>query len=1441
MAIDLEKINLKFTASAGNVSKTFSALESRLSSLNKALNGLNTSKVDSISSSLQRMSTAMNGLGANTNADKAIRSLATSLNRMGQIDTASVARAASVMASLGNSMRTFPTIDPTQASSLTSLATSLNAFGRVRSVNGITGISTFATNLREMMTSLESMDAARLSQIAEAIRNLATALNILGRTKVGTAITNLPLLAKEMENLMQSLARAPNISSNVIQMTNALANLASNGSKVGTATSGLNRALNNTHSAGRNGAKGLDIFSRSAKSQHAHIKSLASVIGGLIAKYWILWRAVQMLGNMAGVASNLVEVQNVVDHTFGQMAYKLDDFTKSSIDNFGLSTLAAKQYASRFQSMGMAMGITNNQVAKSADFVSAHMTDEAKALYNTNNSLADMSINLTKLAADYASFYDVSTDEAFEKFQSVMTGQTRPLRAYGLDLTQATLKEFALKNGLDADIESMTQAEKTMLRYQYVMANSSHITSDFARTSDTFHNTLTKLKANFMTLKGTIGTSLMNLFKPIMVVVNNAIVVINQFAKAVGDSLGKILGWRYEVGSGAVEMEDMADYADDTASGLGKAGKAAQELKRQLQGFDELNNLTTNDDNGGGGSGGGGGGLGGAGGASNMAGQWVKEQSLFESDWDTWFKLGRGISEAWTEGLNSIDWDSVYKTFDNFGIGLASFLNGLITPDLFGALGTTIAGSLNSALHFLNSFGTTFDWTNFGNSIATGINSFFSTFDFKLAADTINKWSEGLLDGALAAVEGVDWKQVGNSITKFFSNLKLGNIAKKLSKLAVAIAQGLGTALSSTDWTEVGKQIGEAINGLDLSRIVFNLANLAFQILEALGKALVGIGEENPLAAAIIGIILSIKFANKLSKIGSGILNALGLSIEKSSGATLGAKLFNKINGLTTNYFGANTLTVAVSVVVAWKLGESIGKQLGNEIWSSITDEDMSEYFDNFTWSQFFGEIYEGIKDNVLLDAWNNMWSDFMDHISDWFEPARQAIVNGLRSMPGGELIADALGIDLDLTKEELEKGIADLDKLYKETGNESYKNFADSMRQSLESNYGSDTHTTSGGEHGGSSGKFGGGTFFDNLKAQYQEMSEIWQGKNVDFTIDSAATSPETVQTNYDTRSSFWQNVKSLFTVDSEATGTKTIESNYTTRKGYWKDFISNFKIDSTYTKITDIDTNKQTRENHWKDFIANFKIDSTYTKVPTIDTNMDTRKGHWKDFLANFKIDSTATKIPDIDTNRKTREGHWYGKSVNYSVNTGATPIQAVETANSAYQSKWKDKVANYAISFGVDAAKVNEFINSNVFRKINNTFASIPILKGFNIPYLATGAVVDGATLSVIGENGAEAVMPLERNTEWLGKMAGMIANDIRYGAPSYSGSSYAPANIGSSAGEMSTQEQNELLREEVALLRQIANKELTISEREVFNATRNASNNYYNRTGNSPFVF
>lgn len=114
---------------------------------------------------------------------------------------------------------------------------------------------------------------------------------------------------------------------------------------------------------------------------------------------------------------------------------------KTSIQDFGMSELSVKQYSSRFQAMGVAMGFSQKK-------------------------MADMSIELTKLTADMASFYDVEQSDVARNLQAIFTGETEPLRKYGLDLTQATLKEWALKNGLDANISSMTQAEKTMLQIQ---------------------------------------------------------------------------------------------------------------------------------------------------------------------------------------------------------------------------------------------------------------------------------------------------------------------------------------------------------------------------------------------------------------------------------------------------------------------------------------------------------------------------------------------------------------------------------------------------------------------------------------------------------------------------------------------------------------------------------------------------------------------------------------------------------------------------------------------------------------------------------------------------------------------------------------------------------------------------------------------------------------
>ena len=120
------------------------------------------------------------------------------------------------------------------------------------------------------------------------------------------------------------------------------------------------------------------------------------------------------------------------------------------------------------------------------------------------------------------------------------------------------------------------------------------------------------------------------------------------------------------------------------------------------------------------------------------------------------------------------------------------------------------------------------------------------------------------------------------------------------------------------------------------------------------------------------------------------------------------------------------------------------------------------------------------------------------------------------------------------------------------------------------------------------------------------------------------------------------------------------------------------------------------------------------------------------------------------------------------------------------------------------------------------------------------MAKGGVLDMATPIIAGEAGAEAIVPLQNNTEWLGKMADMMVGEMV--KPQHlSIASSITATPYSGTGSSDIAEQNALLREEVQLLRQIANKDLTISSSDVFNATRNESNNYYNRTGNSPFLF
>lgn len=925
---------------------------------------------------LQIKSDAQQAIKAIGNLQSKLQGLGDTLN---SLNGASISNFASGMSHLATSLRSVSSID---TRTFSKIATNMEKLGNLDTARLVSS----ASALKSMATELSGF--ANISKQSAEITQLTASISKLGSKSAGYAAENIKNLGSALKEVMTTLSSAPRVSNNIIQMTNALANLSQQGSKVGSASRSLVTSFSNT--------------TKSIKRTGSGFRGLASTIGKFYATYWLVMRAVGKLGSTVDLASQLTEVQNVVDTTFGDMASKVDDFTKTSIQDFGMSELTVKQISSRFQALGTSVGITSQQVANGTAVANKALMSQNNTLYKTTDSMADMSLNLTRLAGDMASFYDVDQADVAKSLQSIFSGTIAPLRRYGLDLTQATLSEWAMKNGLDANIKSMTQAEKVLLRYNYVMANTQAAQGDFAKTANTWANSVRVLKQEFQAWGSIIGSVIINALKPFVQALSKVMLKVISFTRTVADALGAIFGWTIEISGGGATvdgMEDIADGVGDIGDSADKSNKKAQKLKKTLLSIDEIHALDDNSDSGsGGGSGSGGSGGGGAG--SGVDSSLKKTDGLLEkykSSIKDLYSLGKYIGDALASAMESINWKKIYQKADNFGKGLADFLNGLISPRLFYDLGATIAGSLNTALYFLNSFGTTFDWTNFGLSIANGINGFFENFDFALLAKTINAWVQGIYTMLTTAIKNVSWKDVLKGITDFLSNLdiktveiivgtllikkiislKLGSVAlafigKSLSKaIAQAIASkigfelvegaGIGTAIMQafkTIFASLSTNLGLLIEGL------FSGLSLGDAITAAFGTGAVDLlATIGSAFSAIAGTILSIVNFVKMLKDGFSWVNELLMVIGVAL-ATIGAILAG-VAALPAVIVGAIVAAVATIVVVVkdnWSAVCELFSTVGDWFNGNVIKPVVSFFKDMWkTISGFFGSLWKDI------------------------------------------------------------------------------------------------------------------------------------------------------------------------------------------------------------------------------------------------------------------------------------------------------------------------------------------------------------------------------------------------------------------------------------------------------------------------------------------------
>lgn len=929
-----ESIELQIKSDAQQATKAIGNLQSKLQGLGSTLNSLNGASISNFASGMSQLTTSLRSVSSIDT--RTFSKIATNMEKLGNLDTARLV---------------------SSASALKSMATELSGFASV------------------------SKQSAEITQLTASISKL-------GSKSAGYAADNIRNLGSALKEVMTTLSNAPRVSNNIIQMTNALANLSQQGSKVGSASRSLVTGFSNTN--------------KSIKSTRSGFRGLASTIGKFYATYWLVMRAVGKIGSAVDLASQLTEVQNVVDTTFGDMASKVDDFTKTSIQDFGMSELTVKQISSRFQALGTSIGISSEQVANGTAVANKALMSQNNTLYKTTDSMADMSLNLTRLAGDMASFYDVDQADVAKSLQSIFSGTIAPLRRYGLDLTQATLSEWAMKNGLDANIKSMTQAEKVLLRYNYVMANTQAAQGDFAKTANTWANSVRVLKQEFQAWGSIIGSVVINALKPFVQALSKVMLKVISFTRTVADALGAIFGWTIEIsgrGAAADGMEDIADGVGDIGDNADSSNKKAQKLKKTLLSIDEIHALDDNSDSGsGGGSGSGGSGGGGAGGGVDSS--LKKTDGLLEkykSSIKDLYSLGKYIGDALASAMESIDWKKIYQKADNFGKGLADFLNGLISPRLFYDLGATIAGSLNTALHFLNSFGTTFDWANFGLSIANGINGFFENFDFALLAKTINAWVQGIYTMLTTAIKNVSWKDVLKGITDFLSNLdiktveiivgtllikkiislKWGSVAlafigKSLSKaIAQAIASkigfelvegaGVGTAIMQafkTIFASLSTNLGLLIEGL------FSGLSLGDAITAAFGTGAVDLlATIGSAFSAIAGTILSIVNFVKMLKDGFSWINEILMVIGVAL-ATIGAILAG-VAALPAVIVGAIVAAVSTIVVLVkdnWNTICELFSTVGDWFNGNVIEPVVSFFKDMWkTISGFFGSLWKDI------------------------------------------------------------------------------------------------------------------------------------------------------------------------------------------------------------------------------------------------------------------------------------------------------------------------------------------------------------------------------------------------------------------------------------------------------------------------------------------------
>ena len=239
--------------------------------------------------------------------------------------------------------------------------------------------------------------------------------------------------------------------------------------------------------------KSTDAFSRLAKA---------------IGLVMIARKALDTIKTGIDYASDLAEVQNVVDVTFGSATEAINSWSKECLAAYGMNEVSAKRYAGTIGAMLKSSGLAGD-------------------------AIVDMSKDMVGLAGDMASFYNLDLETAFEKIRSGISGETEPLKQLGINMSVANLEAYALSQGITTAYNEMSQAEQVMLRYNYLMSTTADAQGDFARTQDSYANQTRLLSESWLEFTSIMAEQLLPVLTTIVSWLNNIVAFLTENADMV--------------------------------------------------------------------------------------------------------------------------------------------------------------------------------------------------------------------------------------------------------------------------------------------------------------------------------------------------------------------------------------------------------------------------------------------------------------------------------------------------------------------------------------------------------------------------------------------------------------------------------------------------------------------------------------------------------------------------------------------------------------------------------------------------------------------------------------------------------------------------------------------------------------------------------------------